>query len=245
MTDNAFGTVVQTTEPVTPAPTSTEQLLAGILNENGEQKYKTLEDAIRALDASQKYIPELKNQLSGYQTKVQELETKVNQFDNIESTVQRLLAQKTEGEQTPAAPAVVDEQAVLRTVQQVLEQRTAAEKAEANIGLVRSKLKEAYGDKSGEVAANKAAELGMSIEALENLAKTSPAGALALFQTPALNTPSTSRGGGITPPPLKQVTEAKRPEGKSLITGISDRERGNYFHELRKEIYGKHGHDVQ
>lgn len=244
MSDETFGTPQETT-PVVPQPNSAEQLLASILNENGEQKYKSVEDAIKALDASQRYIPELKNQLSGYQNKVTELETKVSQFGNIEETVQRLLAQKPEGEQTPATPAVVDEQAVLRTVQQVLDQRAAAETAESNFKLVNSKLVETYGDKTAAAVAAKAAEHGTTPEALVALAKTSPAIVLALFQTPANNTPSSSRGGGITPPPIKPAVEAKRPEGRSLITGISDKERGSYFHDLRKEIYGKHGHDIQ
>lgn len=244
MTDNAFGSTTETTQEVTPTPPSLDSLLAGILNENGEQKYKTLEDAIRALDASQKYIPELKNQLSGYQSKVQELEAKVNQFDNIEGTVQRLLAQNTEVTPTQSEPTAVDEQAVLKTVQNVLAQREAAERADANFKLVYSKLKETYGDKSGEVAEAKAREHGMTTDALAELAKSNPTVALSLFQTAVHTDPARTSGGRVTPPPVKVNVQAEKPAGKSLIVGISDRERGAYFNDLRKEVYGKLGYDV-
>lgn len=244
MADQAsFGEQTQTTE-ATPAQPNLEDMLKGILNEQGEPKYKTLEDAIRALDHSQKYIPELKSQLSGYTSKVSELEAKVAQFGNIEDTVQRLLAQRTEVEPVTPASNGLDEQAVMRLVQQSLEQRTAAEVAEANFKLVNKSLVDKYGEKTEQVVAAKARELGTTPEALVEMSKTSPAVVQALFQTPVHNGPSHTSGSRLTPDPVAVVGEAKKPEGKSLLIGITDKERGAYLSDLRKEVYGKMGIDV-
>lgn len=246
MADQAesFGVATPTGEAAQTQPTL-EDMLKGIVNENGEQKYKTLEDAIRALDHSQKYIPELKSQLSGYNNKVSELEAKVAQFGNIEDTVQRLLAQKTETTQaTPAATTGLDEQAVMRLVQQSLEQRSAADVAEANFKLVNKSLIEKYGDKTTEVVAAKARELGTTPEALVELSKTSPAVVQSLFQTPAHSDPSRSSGGRAAPVPQVVHSEAKKPEGKSLLVGITDKARGAYWHDLYKEVVSAAGYDV-
>ena len=244
MADQAsFGEQAQTTE-ATPAQPNLEDMLKGILNEQGEPKYKTLEDAIRALDHSQKYIPELKSQLTGYTSKVSELEAKVAQFGNIEDTVQRLLAQRTEVEKVTPSANGLDEQAVMRLVQQSLEQRSAADVAEANFKLVNKSLMDKYGEKTSEVVAAKARELGTTPEELVELSKAKPQLVQSLFQTPVHNGPSHTSGSRLTPDPVAVVSEAKKPEGKSLIVGITDKERGGYLTELRKEIYGKLGYDV-
>ena len=244
MADQAsFGEPTPTPEPVAAQP-NLEDMLKGILNEQGEPKYKTLEDAIRALDHSQKYIPELKSQLAGYTSKVSELEAKVAQFGNIEDTVQRLLAQRTEVEPVTPASNGLDEQAVMRLVQQSLEQRSAAEVAEANFKLVNKSLMDKYGEKTAEVAAAKARELGITPDELVELSRTKPQLVQSLFQTPVHNGPSHTSGSRLTPDPVAVISEAKKPEGKSLLIGITDKERGTYLTELRKEVYHKMGYDV-
>src|SRR5262245_56050319 len=122
---NAFGDGNNQTPPAnTPSPL--DELLANIKNEAGEQKYKSLEDALRALDASQKYIPELKNQLTGQQSEIAGLREQVSKFGSIDETVQRLLAQQQNRSDNPPSVSGLDEQAVIKLVQQSLQQSKAA-----------------------------------------------------------------------------------------------------------------------
>lgn len=239
-----FGTPTETT-PQGSTPNSLDDLLKGIVNEHGEQKYKSLEDALKALDHSQRYIPELRNQLTGNQTELAGLKAELAKFGNIEETVQRLLQTNQPPAATPPAATGISEADVLRLVQQSLQQSTAAATAESNFKLVNDSLVGKYGDKTGEVVAAKARELKTTPEDLVALSKRSPDLVMQLFQTTAPSETIRSSGGRVAPPPVSVVGEAKKPEGKSLLVGITDKQRGAYFHDLRKEIYGKMGYEVQ
>lgn len=243
--DNAFGAAAPTQEgSATPPANDLGALLSNIKNENGEAKYKSLEDAIRALDHSQRYIPDLKTQLTGAQSKIATLEEQLNKFSNIEESVQRLLAKEQNSNGNPAPVAGLDEQAVMRLVQQSLQQSKSAEMAEANFRLVNENLVKKFGDKARDVVATKARELNTTPEALQGLAKENPQLVLTLFQTPAQSDPTHTTGSRNTPLPVKTNEGAIKPN-KSLLAGISDKDRAGYFVDLKKEINAKFGVELQ
>jgi hypothetical protein len=61
MAEDVFGSDQTTTNPQegSPSPAATEDLLKQIVNEDGSQKYKSMEDAIGALRSSQEHIPKI------------------------------------------------------------------------------------------------------------------------------------------------------------------------------------------
>jgi len=245
MTDNVFGDQPTPVDDTTPAATrAPEDLLKNIKNENGEQKYKSLEDALIALDHSQKYIPELKNQLTGTQSKLQELEQKVGKYDNIEETVQRLLANQPTPAATPPGKSGLDEQEVRKLLNEGLQAQRQAEILTSNQQKVNEKLLSKYGEKATEVLDAKAAELGTTRQALGELAKQTPDIVLALFETPTSKDPTPSVPSRRTPDPKKFNDAPRKPE-KSLLSGpgANRTDQGNRFAELRKAKYGEYGID--
>lgn len=225
-----------------PANSNLEDLLKNIKNENGEQKYKSLEDALVALDHSQKYIPELKNQLSGTQTQLDEMKSEMAKFSNIEESVQRLLAQQqTQRETTPEATGL-DEQAVIKLVQDSLKQTKQIEMLNANQQKVNDALVGKYGEKAIEVLDSKAAELHTTRQALGELSKQNPELVLALFNQPANKEPNPAVSSRRTPPP-QHVTEGLRKQEKPLLSGVSAKEQADRFSEIRQALHEKYGID--
>lgn len=230
------------TTPATPAaPANLDNLLSGIKNEAGEQKYKSLEDALVALDNSQKYIPELKSQLTGTQEKLREVEEKMTKFGNIDETVQRLLAQQqTETAATTPVASGLDEQAVLKLVQATLTQNSQAATQVTNQQKVNDVLVGKFGDKAVEVLDAKAAELHTNRQALGELAKQNPDLVLALFGTAPTKDHNPTVGGRRTPDPIPSNGELAKPT-KSLLAGATGKEQAARFAAIRNSIHTKYG----
>ncbi len=230
---NAFGEAPAT--PATP-PSDLDALLSAIKNENGEQKYRSVEDALRALDASQRYIPELKGQLTGALGEIEGLKATVGKFSNIEETVQRLLAQDTNRGSNPPPAAGLDEQAVIKLVQQSLQQSKAADVAESNFKLVNEALVQKYGAKAVEMVNAKAAEVGTTPKALQELASQNPQLVLALFGSTTQSDPQMTQASRITPPPVHKDVPPAQMKG---LLNAPDRVRAQALRELRAEVMAK------
>ena len=225
--------------PEPKAPNPYETMLKGIKNENGEQKYKTLEDALVALEHSQKYIPELKSQLSEANSELERIKSETSNHENIEDVVQRLLAKREPSADTPPVVAGLDEQAVMNLVKQSLGQSEAEKLALANMKQVHDTLVSKFGDKAKEVLTNKASELGTTVEELGNLAKANPKMVLAMF--PAhVKDPAPTVGNRRTPPPTKIIEGIPMPE-KSLLAGASNKARAEFMDKIKAGVYAKYG----
>lgn len=228
------------TPPNTPPP-SLEDMLKGIKNENGEQKYKTLADALVALDHSQKFIPELKNQLTETQRQLLETQEQVKKFGNVEETVQRLLAQQQPPRGNTDPPVVgLDEQAVLRLVTDSMSKAEQMKALEANQKTVNDALVAKFGEKAIEVLDSKANELGTTRQALGELAKSNPKLVLALFGSQSTNVPPTLPSRRA-PDPIKKSDDGK--PGKSLLAGVSAKEQADRLAQIREQVFNKHGID--
>lgn len=241
--NNVFGNEpVPNGEVTNQAPNTLDNLLKNIKNENGEQKYKSLEDALVALDHSQKYIPELKSQLTGTQTQLEEMRTEMSKFSNIEESVQRLLAtQQNQRETTPEASGL-DEQAVIKLVQDSLKQSKQIELLTTNQQKVNDTLVGKYGEKAVEVLDAKAAELHTTRQALGELSKQNPDLVLALFNTPVNKEPNPAVSSMRTPTPKPVLEELEKPT-KSLLSGVSAKEQAARLIKIRQAVHNKY--DVQ
>lgn len=234
--DNVFskeGTVPPENE--VPPKENLEDLLKDIKNENGEQKYKSLKDALVALGHSQKYIPELKDQLSGTQRQLEDMKLEMGKLNNIEETVQRLLAKKSEEEDTPPKPQGLDEQAVIKLVQESLMANKQSETLSANQKKVNDALVSKYGEKAVEVLDNKAAELHTTRQALGELSKQNPYLVLALFGNAQVKDQNLTTPSMRTPPP--KSVEGLRKIDKSMLSGVSLREQAERLKEIRAHIH--------
>ena len=240
---NLFGKEEQPQE--TPAQQEPSQQsafvdqLSMIKNENGEQKYDSVPKALDALAHSQQYIPQLKTEVSTKDAEIAALKEELAKREAVGDVVDKLTAQQAQPESTPQVSGL-NEQDVLNLVQNFSQQQAQQQTAVTNEKLVSDALFGQYGDKTQEVVAGKAAELGMTVEALQGLSQTSPQAALQLFGTSATSAPKTTSGSiNISAQAPKETFDVAPPE-KSLLRGASTNEQIDYLRKIRESVYKKH-----
>lgn len=207
-TENIFGSNGMTpSTPTTPAQANPLEALANqlaaIKNESGEQKYKTLDDALKALQHSQQYIPQLTQTLAEKEAELAQAKAAAARVEELERSVQQLLTPSKAPEQTtPAQPAITPE-AIAALVKQTLTQNQVEQTSSQNLATVVQAAKAAFGDKADELFYGKAQTLGMSKEAINSLAATSPAAVLELLGIKQGTVPNKQSSGfntdGLTP----------------------------------------------
>lgn len=237
----------QATQPVVQqqqaAPNAYEDLLKGIKNEAGLPKYATIDEALKALQHSQDYIPQVKSQLTQKDQELADLRAKLEQHQSLEDVVSRL-AKPNQPDTKDDHPngSGLDESAVMKLVQQQLERNQQTLSAQANQQQVENALKAKYGDKAGDVVKQRAAELGLSPQALGELSSKSPQAVLALFNTQGASGPKPTISSVNTSSFSQPQPTLERPS-KSLLTGASSRDQAAYMAKIREEVYRKNGID--
>lgn len=152
-----------------------------------EKKYKTVDDALASVPHAQQHIAKLeadnkalRDQQLAIQARLDALFTKSPTTDGVQALPQ----QNTAGQP-------VDMEAI---VEKALAKRQLEAKTQENSSKVAAELKQLYADKAESVYVEKARELGLDVQDLNNMAAKSPQAVLALFkQTNAQ--PSSVQGG--------------------------------------------------
>lgn len=152
----------------TPAPEAIDQLLAGIKNEQGEQKYSTVEEALKGLGNAQDFIGTLKTEKAEMQTRLLSQEE-----------LQELLNARPKDE--PAAPsqapATIDPKDIIAVVQQ----HKADQDVIANIDKVKQAFTSAFGAEANVSLESKVVEAGLTKEVADAMAATAPEALLKLL----------------------------------------------------------------
>lgn len=218
--------------------------LFAIKNEQGEPKYDSLEKALGALDASQKFIPQLKDENERLKAQLEALQAEASKREAVEDVIARFTAnrQTQETTHTSEAPKGLDEATVLQMVQSQLTQREQQSVASQNVSSVRNALVSKYGEKAQEQVSNKARELGLSMEQVNQLAASSPQAVLSWFQ--ASPTSSAAPLRSTVSLPQAQSQEALKPPSKSLMRGgASTADLQAFMAQVRSEVYRQHDID--
>lgn len=249
MTDQSVFTQTENegSQPATPEanPNSVfADQLASIKNEEGAQKYDSIEKALNGLQHSQEYIPQLKTELSVKDAEIAKLRAELDQRNSVEDVVSRLTATpEPEPASVPQSPQTdsLSREAVEEIFSQMLNQREQQSSVVSNVEKVNAQLKKQFGDKANSVVAAKATELGSTPQALQELAGSSPEMVLALFNQTA-NAGSNATTGSIHIPPSNpnELEPLKAPE-KSLLRGASGKDQREFMAEVRKRVHAKHG----
>ena len=223
-------------------PASPTDLLMAIKNENGEPKYKTVEDALKALANSQAFIPQLLQEKKTVEEELKQLREQASKQASIEEVLKKLTAntEKKPEEETPPASGLSAE-AVAELVRKELQAVNSKTQQEKNLTEVNNSLKQKFGDKAKEVLAAKAAELGSTVEELGELSKKSPAMVLALFnQQKTTVTPTTS---SFNLPRSSAEPELEKPS-KSLLLGATSRDQKEYMMKVKERVLKRHNVEV-
>lgn len=217
--------------------------LASITREDGSPKYETVEDALKALKASQEHIARIEADNAQLASKAQENIT-------LQDTIKRLSGNMNNDEKpvlkTPADGGQSDEAAaelVKKILNQTLTERDQVTTAVNNVKQVQEALIAKYGmEKAREVIASKAKELGTTSDQLKNLSASNPKLVLELFN---------SAGNGAPQPNFGSVTLTNRPAPerkieappKSLLAGPSATQaaRIQHINDIRAKVYKENG----
>jgi hypothetical protein len=199
-------------------------MLMEIRNEQGQPKYRSVEDALKALKASQEYIPTLKQQLDEKERQLNELKPQVDKITTLEETVRQL----TQNQNTAVnQPARVDEEVIANLVNSQLTKVQEQAVQAANIQAVVAKVREQFGEKAEEVFYSKATELGMSKADINALAAKSPSAALAALgirsepQKPGLVPGGSVNTAAINPPSNSAIGRNSKP----VLIGATSQEQ--------------------
>ena len=163
--------------PNTPDPVAT--MLQSIKNEKGEPKYKTLDDALKALQHSQAYIPTLSDEKRRLEQELEQARLQASKVSELESTVAKLL--NAQASTPTSATASVDPTVIEELVNRSITKARSQESAAQNTNLVIQTVASKFGDKAEEVFYGKATELGMSKAEFNQLAATRPKAVLSLL----------------------------------------------------------------
>lgn len=223
-------------------PNAYEDLLKTIVNEQGQPKYANLGEALKALQHAQGYIPEIKTQLTAREQEVLRLQAELEQRQSIEDVVSRLAKpNQSDVRDNPPPTSGLDESAVMRLVQETLERQAQLSAAQTNQAQVEQALKAKFGDKTKEVVQQRAAELGLTTQALGELSSKSPQAVLALFNTQGTHNPQPTRSSVNIPPNRLPDSPALERPTKSLLSGASTKEQMEYMAKVRQKVYDDNG----
>jgi len=194
-----------------PTPTLSPEVAAFV----GEgRKYATVEAALASVPHAQQHISSLEADNQRMKQELAELQAKLDAATRLEDVVASLST--TQQPQEPPVPAGLDEEGVLK----LLEQREAQRLAQANQTAVTEALITKFGDatKATEALQAKAQEFGVDFEFMKSLAASSPKAVLSYFNVDT--TQPTSVAPQYQPVPQQYQTPQEpqydfRPKGGS------------------------------
>lgn len=227
--------------PPNPPQNPWEDKLKGILNENGEPKYKTVEDALTALEHSQQFISTLKSEKTEVESKLQEAQAELEKVGSVKDVVQDLFNDRPDPDTKVDQPSSggLDENKVREMLTNLLQQNKQQETRESNLNSVVAKLTEQHGDKAKEVIAEAASKYNTTPEKLRELASENPNMALSLLGSVEVKNPQQPSSSSVTPPhnPPKNG-ELDKPE-KSLLRGATNAEITDYWKKVKDHTYNR------
>lgn len=240
MSSDSLFSQEQVTQP-TPEHSSIDTVatkLFNIKNEKGEPKYDSLEKAIGALEASQAFIPQLKDENERLKAQLAALQSDASKRETVEEVIARFTANRQTPEPTPTseAPKGLDEATVEEILQRTLTQREKQTVAAQNVSLVRNALVSKFGDKAQEAVSAKAKELGMSMELVDQLAASSPQAVLTWFQASPAPSGAPVRST-VNLPEHQAQPGVKQPSVSMVRGGASQKDIIEYMAQIRNEVY--------
>lgn len=228
----------QTPKPNVSSDSFSDKLKT-IVNDQGQPKYENVEKALDALAASQAHIKKLEEEAAASKLETAKLREDAVKAQALEEIVNRLTPKPKTQDDPPKTVNV--EETIEQKVQAALTAQQAKQAANANGLTVRNALVTKFGDveKAREAIATKAAELGMTTDALGTMSTQSPKAVLALFGITAA--PSSATPTTPTATPLNPVVKAepiKAPD-KSLLSGVgaTDANRKAFMKQIKEQVY--------
>jgi len=216
-----------------------DDLLNNIKNDSGERKYNTVESALEALKHSQEYIPNLQTDKDNLAAELDKFKSQQSKLDDLTSIVEKLTATKVE--QSDQTKETLGEQDVAKLVQAALSQNKLESTRDTNTRSVTDALAGKYGTEAEKEFYGKAEALGMTKEAFNDLAATSPKAVLSFFgditQQASLTTGKENINHSFQKPaPSGKVEKSE----KSLMAGATTKDLTDEMARHKAAVYAKY-----
>jgi hypothetical protein len=164
-----FSETTESTAPATSPSVSLPQEVQDLVGQG--KKYATAEDALRSVPHAQTHIKTLEGELQAARDELAKRRTAEELLDEIKSGMK--------APETPSGNPITSD-TVAQLVEQQLARQAAQQTAAQNARQVVDAIKSSYGDKAEEFYVSLANDSGLSVDALNRLAATSPAAVLRL-----------------------------------------------------------------
>lgn len=221
------------TQPVTPAtptnqPSSGDNvadLLKLIVNDKGEPKYKTIQDALVGLQHANAHIQTLVTEKRQVEQEKLSLQTAAEKVAELERVVSELTKAPPQ-----ATPAVVDPTQIQEMVSQAISATKTQEVQKQNTSVVVNAAKQTFGEKAEEMFYSRAQDVGLSREQINALAASSPQAALKILGL-------ASQSGSSTPTQktVMNTTEVAPNQDTFIARNTERLPVGATFQEMRRE----------
>lgn len=132
-----------------------------------------LKKQVAALAKAKEHADSLIESLTRQTAEMREDMSKLVTPDEILAQIKTLQTKNTEGDGA-VIPQAINPEEVSRLVEETVAKREAAQKADANVMRVDEEVRKQFGEKSKEFVADKAKELGLTLQELGSLAARSP-----------------------------------------------------------------------
>jgi hypothetical protein len=213
-----------------------EKLLE-IKREDGTPKYESVEAALDAIKFQNDHIRQIEADNAA-------LKAKADEVDRLNETLERITKEKNVSEVQPgsqtSANGGLNEEAATKLIEQKLAEKEQLAVVTGNVKAVQDKLIQKYGTKeeAQKMVLEKAKELGMSADALKNLAATAPNAVLAFFGEAKASSTSVNASSTYRVPNSAPTEELKRPE-KSILSGpgATTRNQTDFAKRVRENVY--------
>lgn len=206
------------------------------------RKYKSLEDALRSVPHAQGHISNLEKELA-------ELREDLNKRLSAEEAMQKILEARNSRNDEGTPPPEFTPEALKDLVRNTYKDMTAEDKAALNIEQADKAMREKWGEKAGDMLAQKAQELGVSLKFLQDAASTSPQAFYNLIgldgvkkqqelpREGSVNTESMSQHSGVNPYSYKWYQQMRRNDPKQYYTPKVQMEMHRKAAELGDNFY--------
>lgn len=175
----------QAQEPTSPAPAKQEgeanpqlSIPDPVKEWVGEgKKYKDLETALASIPAAQTHISTIEQENQRMKEMLEQLQSEVEKRKSLEDVLGELKQKPAEEPKQQA----VDTSQFESLIDRHLQERESKRKQQENINAVKAKLSSVFGEHAKDKYVQKANELGVGVEWMNNAAATSPNAVYALF----------------------------------------------------------------
>lgn len=201
-----------TETPQEPSPTDAfADQLAAIQNEDGTPKYADVAQALGSIPHAQEHIQTIEGENATLKSEL------------AKAQAARELLEKQAGTTKPTTDALTPEQ-VAEISQRTFQQQEQANREAANVNAVNAKFSELYGEKSSSEMSRIAADAGMSVAEVKDLAKRSPSAVFKLAGISQSPPPPPSRTQGVGAGDNFHATNSAPEPGKSVMSGATSKQ---------------------